>query len=152
MTDSERMSALDFIISVLKEHEKTLDSLIGRLENISSRIVLDANKKSGMQQPRQGGGVCVRIVCENWDEFKELAREAEILSFHFDKKLRIMALHGNRIYEYGEPVLAYTGYLKNGIPVRFQAQLDMEEVRKFLLRELNASGKKIIYGKILFSP
>ena len=149
MTDPERMSALDFIISVLREHEKTLDSLVGRLENLSLRLT--ANKKNDMQSRHEGGG-CVRILCENWEEFKELSREAEVFSFHLDGELKIMALQGNRIYEYSEPILNHMGYLRNGIPIRFQAQIDPEEIRKFLLRELNASGKKIIRGKILFSP
>lgn len=31
--DSDRMSAIDFVLSVLKEHERKLDFLIERLEN-----------------------------------------------------------------------------------------------------------------------
>ena len=149
MTDSERMSALDFIISVLREHEKTLDSLIERLENIS--LYLDTNKKNNIRA-RYERGCNVRILCEEWEEFKELSREAEVFSFHLGNELKIMALHGNRIYEYKEPILTHIGYLKSGIPIRFQAQLDPERIRKFLRKELNISGKKIIHGEIRFSP
>jgi len=149
MTDSERMNALDFIISVLREHEKTLDSLIERLKNISSH--LDVNKKSDLQSKCERGS-SVRILCEEWEEFKELSREAEVFSFHLGSELKIMALHGNRIYEYKEPILTHIGYLKNGIPIRFQARLDPERIKRFLLKELNISGKKIIRGEIRFSP
>lgn len=151
MTDPERMSALDFIISVLREHEKNLDSLIGKLENVSSQLLTN---KRGISGPKHGVGSGIRILCEDWGEFKELSREARIFSFHFDEnELKIAALHNNNmiIYEYRERISAPTGYLNSGVPVDFQARLDPDKIRGFLLRELNALDKKIIRGEIRFS-
>ena len=41
---SEKIDALDLIIDVLKEHEKTLDTLIQRLEAITPTLEKEMNK------------------------------------------------------------------------------------------------------------
>jgi len=153
MSDSERMSAVDFIISVLREHEKNLDSLIEKLDSISKNLSeLTVSKKRSAAQVKYDGHANIHITCEDWEEFRELCREAKTFSFHLDNELKIMALHGNTVYEYREPMPKRTERLECGIPVYFQAQLSPEKIRRFLQRELNALNKKIIRGEIRFSP
>ena len=153
MSDPERMSAVDFIISVLREHEKNLDSLIEKLDAISKNLSeLTASKKKNETTVSYNGHANVHITCEDWEEFRELCKEAETFSFHLGNELRIMALHGNTIYEYKEPIPKHTEHLECGVPIYFQAQLNPEKIRRFLLRELNTSDKRIIHGEIQFSP
>ena len=153
MSDPERMSAVDFIISVLREHEKNLDSLIEKLDAISKNLSeLTASKKKNEATVSYNGHANVHITCEDWEEFRELCKEAETFSFHLGNELKIMALHGNTIYEYKEPIPKHIEHLECGVPIYFQAQLNPEKIRRFLLRELNTSDKRIIHGEIQFSP
>ncbi|RJS84257.1 hypothetical protein CW706_04480 [Candidatus Bathyarchaeota archaeon] len=152
MSDSERMSAVDFIISVLREHEKNLDSLIDKLNSVSKNLIEATSKRKEPSQVRYETRGNVYVRCENWEEFKELSKEADVLSFNLDDELKIVALHGNVIYEYREPIVGRIEYLGCGVPVYLQAQLSPERIRKFLLRELKAPEKKIIRGEIRFSP
>jgi len=153
MSDPERMSAVDFIISVLREHEKNLDSLIEKLNVVSKNLSEFAiNKRRHEGHIRYEGSGIIHIMCKDWEEFRELSRNADTLSFTLDDELRIMALHGNIIYEYRESIPEHMEHLECGVPIYFQAQLNPERIRKFLMRELNASNKKVIHGEIRFSP
>ena len=38
MSDTDKIGALDFVISVLQEHEKALDRIVGRLEKALDRV------------------------------------------------------------------------------------------------------------------
>ena len=152
MSDSERMSAVDFIISVLREHEKNLDSLIDKLNSVSKNLLEITSKRKEVSQGRYEARGNIYVRCEDWEEFKELSREADVLSFNLDGELKIVALYGNVIYEYRESIPGRTEHLECGVPVYLQAQLSPEKIRKFLLRELKVSEKKIIRGEIRFSP
>jgi hypothetical protein len=107
---NEALEALDFIINVLKEHEKDLDRLIGQLgiitdnlgetgeisskiENIEDRISILQNEiknmvtnlyipqKSPVSFRRPTNSI--NIMCRKWDDFKNLASGAETVSYNF---------------------------------------------------------------------
>ena len=109
---NEALEALDFIINVLKEHEKDLDRLInqlgiitetlgetgeitGKFEKIEDRIsTLQAeitNLIKNLSTPREVTSspynpqkmAAVNVKCRQWEDFKNLAAGAETVSFLF---------------------------------------------------------------------
>ncbi len=110
---NEALEALDFIINVLKEHEKDLDRLIsqlgiiteslgetgeisGKIENIEDRISTlqgeITNLIKHIAAPRNSTPqnatsytheTPVNVNCKQWEDFKNLATGAETVSFLF---------------------------------------------------------------------
>jgi hypothetical protein len=107
---NEALEALDFIINVLKEHEKDLDRLISqlgiiteslgeageitvRIESIEDRIsnlqneITNTIKNIVIPQKTSASSKTstksVNINCRKWEDFKNLANEAETVSYLF---------------------------------------------------------------------
>jgi trans-2-enoyl-CoA reductase len=107
---NDALEAIDFIINVLREHEKDLDRLIGELskiteqfsdtgevsekidrieERLSNMQTEVANLISFMSGPRPEipstpahiAGAPVIVKCKNWQDFKVLAQNAETVSY-----------------------------------------------------------------------
>ena len=103
---NDALEALDFIIDVLKEHEKDLDRLIhqlgiiaeslgeageitGRIDKIEERLSTVHNEITNlikfvsspgeMSPPSQGYSLTVR--CNQWQDFKGLAGNAETVTY-----------------------------------------------------------------------
>ncbi|MEM1582011.1 MAG: hypothetical protein QXK89_05825 [Candidatus Bathyarchaeia archaeon] len=170
MSDSEKMNALDFVINVLREHEKNLDALIERLEEIvvglpatitETSPEAEAERKAAepekapkaieAEKAIKAARAPVSVICENWSDFKEACIGAELVTFHQNGALSVKALQGNIIYEYREMVPTRMESLQCGVPVRFQTSLDALEIKRILSRELNVPENKIIKGEIYFS-
>jgi SMC interacting uncharacterized protein involved in chromosome segregation len=111
--NDEAFEALDFIINVLKEHEKGLDRLVaelgkttgrlGRNEELSEKIEKVEERLSAIQAeisnlinhistpqevPVYSHGPVVIVRCKRWEDFKTLAINAETVSFLFKEKER----------------------------------------------------------------
>ena len=150
----DSLEALDFIVNVLKEHEKDLDKLInelatvteqlgntgdvgGKVEKLEEKIsslqkeVTDlmgyiqnmgpreaavaaskeirenASTPSLVAPPLQAIGPPLILRCKEWDDFQNLASQAQTLSFSYKEDEKIFqadALKGNRIITYcGQP-------------------------------------------------
>jgi len=110
-TKNDALEALDFIINVLKEHEKDLDRLIsqlgiiteslgetgeltGKIEKIEDRITNLQGEITNMMKyvasaPRdapsrtQTATTPVTVKCNQWDDFKSMAAGAETVSYMF---------------------------------------------------------------------
>ncbi|MFA5363709.1 MAG: hypothetical protein WC325_00825 [Candidatus Bathyarchaeia archaeon] len=110
---NDALEALDFIINVLKEHEKDLDRLInqlsiiteslgetgeitGKIEKIEDRITnlqdeitsLIKNVVSNQQQQEVPHSSNVRsssvtVKCRRWEDFKQMAACSETVSYTF---------------------------------------------------------------------
>jgi hypothetical protein len=108
---NDALEALDFIINVLKEHEKDLDRLINQLgiitesvgetgeladkiESIEDRISnlqgeitnLIKNVSTPQSSPSPSYAPFtnpVKVKCKNWDDFKDLADHADYVSYVF---------------------------------------------------------------------
>ena len=106
---NEALEALDFIINVLKEHEKDLDRLIGQLGiiteslgetgEITEKIESIEDKISDLQcalsnigttssgvVPQKpaivsGSTKAVTVKCRKWEDFKAMAKSAETVSY-----------------------------------------------------------------------
>lgn len=144
------LEALDFVINVLKEHEKDLDRLIDKLgkttvssekiEKVEERITTVQNEISSLiklvsalsETPSRAQGTTVIFQCKNWDEFKTLAKGADAISLSFRP--------GERTFQSsvlkGGSVLTYTGELPKGA----------ELMKIWLSKELDVSGDKIFEG------
>ena len=130
---NQALEALDFIINVLKEHEKDLDRLIsqlgiiteslgetgeitGKFENIEDRISTLQGEITNLIKylgtPREVAPsssynpqktATVNVQCKQWDDFKNLAANAETVSFLFkedEPSFRADALKNGRIVSY----------------------------------------------------
>jgi len=146
MSDSAKMNALDFVIVALKEHEKTLDSLSNKLE----KALKNLSEASGKTKPRVRSNHNVKIICEEWSEFKDACIGAEAVSFQLEDGLRVQALQDNIIYEYREPIPTRIENMRCGIQVKFQAPLKPFDVKRFFLKELNVQDTGIMQGEIQF--
>jgi hypothetical protein len=126
----DALEALDFIINVLKEHEKDLDRLVsqlgiiteslgetgeitGKIEKIEDRLsslqgeITDLIRNIGAPKisPSFTHGPTVIVKCRQWQDFKNLAVGAETVSYVFketEKSFQADALKKGR-------VLSYTG-------------------------------------------
>jgi len=126
---NEALEALDFIINVLKEHEKDLDRLIGelgkiagkfgqtgevptkitrveeRLESLQSEVASLIKELSSPKEVASFGmrGPPVIVRCKQWEDFKVLAKGAETVSFLFkeaEKSFQADALKQGRVLTY----------------------------------------------------
>ena len=126
----EALEALDFIINVLKEHEKDLDrlttqlgttleqysetgELTGKIENVENRLAHLQTQISDLIQfisspqekiaPAITHGPPVIVRCRLWEDFKNLASEAETLSYLYKETERAFqadALKDGRVLTY----------------------------------------------------
>ena len=146
MSDSEKINALDLVISVLKDHEKTLDSLIEKFENTLKDFSVGGKAKTVTSTKYN-----VAIQCEKWSEFRDACRDADAVSFKLDEELEIKAIQGDILYEYVEPVHRRMEIMECGIPAKLQTQLDPSELKRLLSKELNVPENRVIQGKIHFT-
>jgi hypothetical protein len=152
MSDSEKMNALDFVISVLREHESTLDNLIEKLENALKALSPELREAPSKPQPKTNivAKGRVNILCEDWNEFAQTCTSAEKVSFQINEQLRIKALLNNVLYRYEEPIQSNISTTACGIPMSFQPNIEASVTRKFIAKELNIPEERIIRGDISF--
>jgi hypothetical protein len=166
----EALEALDFIVNVLKEHEKDLDKLISELATVTEQIgdtgelsvkVEKVEEKINTLQkevtnligyvsstpqetvatiPKQdvpvktptstatgfGSGPSVVFRCQQWEDFQNLASQAQTLSFNYKEDEKIFsanALKGNQVITYTGPLPKFSVILK----VWLSKQLEVSE-------------------------
>lgn len=175
----EALEALDFIVNVLREHEKDLDRLInelgtvagqlgdtgelsGKVEKVEQKInglqneinslvnylsaspreapiVIKEQKREGetaqageTTEPVAMHGPPVILRCKQWEDFQNLAFQAQTLSFMYkeaEKTFQVDALKGNQIVTYSGELPKLTALLK-----------------MWLSKQLDVSEKKILEG------
>ena len=161
-TKNDALEALDFIINVLKEHEKDLDRLISQLgiiteslgdtgeipskiENIEDRIsnlqgeITNLIKCVGVSnQPpvhtstRSSTPTPVTIKCKQWEEFKNMAAGAETVSYIFKEAEGTFQADALA----NGRVISYTGEFPNNSSL----------LRLWLSRELEVDEEDIFEG------
>jgi hypothetical protein len=127
-TKNDALEALDFIINVLKEHEKDLDRLInqlgiiteslgesgeltGKIEKIENRITNlqseIANLMKHLASPRDSPSYNQKtpliVNCKNWEDFRTMATGAETVSYRLkeeDRSFQTDALVNGRVVSY----------------------------------------------------
>lgn len=100
MSFDEKMDAIDLIINVLREHEKSLDELVSRLEELLSKAEA-APAGGGAEAERP----TIRAVVREWKEFRDRCSGARIASFEVqDRQFRVSALKGGVLHIYEEMI------------------------------------------------
>ena len=162
---NEALEALDFIINVLKEHEKDLDRLIGQLgiiteslgetgevtgkfESIEDRIsslqgeITDLIKHLAVPKGASPSSIfapvnIVNVKCKQWEDFKNLAAGAETVSFLFKEE---------------EPSFRADA-LKNGRLVSFTGEFPQNSrlLKLWLSKELNVAEEDVFEGALNIS-
>lgn len=102
---------MDFLINVLKDHEKSLDALISRAEGVMA-------EKQGPPENQPNGppdSPQVKIVLKDWQEFRRRLKDIDLVCFDLVESIFVVsASAGQKIYEFREKVPLDTsgGYLK----------------------------------------
>ena len=184
---SDKVDVIDLIINVLREHEKTLDELVGRLEEVLDRIPA-AERGEVVERPPT-----IRVEVHDWREFRSRCRGAPVVAFEVeDRTLSIYAVKGGMIYTYSEVLPEMKVRMRKadghyvveefsvdsleGVPLAFRRRLscglegsvkgskirvreglhliniaydiDVEETKKWLSKELKVNKSNILRGKI----
>ena len=93
----EKVDALDLIIQVLRDHEKTLDELVHRLEEAFERLPARERAERIERPP----AVCIEV--SDWEEFKSQCKDSPMAAFETDGKVfSIFAVKGGMVYTYFE--------------------------------------------------
>ena len=153
----EALEALDFIINVLREHEKDLDRLIGQLgiiteslgetgeitdkfEKIEERLATLQTEITSLikyiASPREAQayvhGPPVIVKCKQWQDFKTLAAHADPVSFQFKETERSFQADA----------------LKNGKVLTYSGEFPQNArlLKIWLSKELEVNEEKIFEG------
>ncbi len=137
MSDLERVATLDFIIGVLKEHEKALDSIGSRLER-SLKDLRHSKRRTRL----------VLFSCASWDDFKEISSKAEAVSFRINSRITVRALKGNYLYEFSEPHPSQA----DSSTEKWVLPRDPKKLRDRLALELHVPKNKVIQGELSIFP
>jgi len=101
MSHDERVDVIDFIINVLKEHEKSLDAQVTKLEDI---ITFDRMARPSQGEVK-GRSLRVKVALNKWSEFQEKSTEPQMLAFNVsDDKLEVSVLKDDILFVYREKI------------------------------------------------
>ena len=150
---NDALEALDFIINVLKEHEKDLDSLInqlgviteslvktgdisGKIEKIEENITILQDKISGLTKnissptsitPSKTSTSSISYKCNKWEDFKNLAIGSETLSYTLrvsDNSFKADALRDGKIISYFGELPSNSNLLKLWLSNELKISID----------------------------
>lgn len=172
MSQFDKVEVMDFLINVLKDHEKSLDELIARAE------VIVSERTEGQEHDNNSASFPMKIVLKDWQEFKRKILGIDLICFNLLNNIFIVsASHGHRLYEYREiiPLIDLKpGCLKNGRrkPLRnyrlsiglelitrmspgstetgpeIGYEIDLQYTRAWLSKELHVNQSLIVCGDI----
>lgn len=93
----DKVEVMDFLINVLKEHEKSLDFLISRAEN----VLAENEEKLGADGGSHDSPI--KVVLRDWAEFKRRLENVELVCFDLvDQVFIVSAKTRQKLYEYRE--------------------------------------------------
>lgn len=131
MSQTDRVEVMDFLINVLKDHEKNLDTLITRAEDVIDE------KQSPMKVSQNPPPL--KITLRDWDEFKDRAIEAELVCFNMNDSVFLCnAITKNKVFSYTEKAP--------------EVELEMGENKDLIMKGLDLSnleeGIAVLNGKL----
>jgi hypothetical protein len=185
----EKVDVIDLIINVLRDHEKTLDGLISKLEQVlagSAPVSIPAVKAEVVRP-------AVSVIIREWTGFRERCLEADIVTFEIeDRQFKVSAVKDGILYLYEEEIpemeirykeeekkaiiegidirstelvpTVLRGRLLCGLNISVKGtevkmpdavavykilyDIDVEEAKSWLAKQLKTDKKNIIRGKI----
>ncbi len=106
MSNADKVEVMDFLINVLKDHEKSLDILISRAEDIL--------KENPNQHQVMKNGPKLKISLKNWDDFRDRALDSELVCFDLiDTTFYCDVITESKIYQYTEETPEVTLEVEN---------------------------------------
>lgn len=140
----DKVEVMDFLINVLKDHEKSLDSLITRAEN----VLAENEEKFGEDEASYDSPI--KIVLKDWSEFKRRLDNVELVCFDLvDQVFTVSAKTRLKVYEYRERVpepILDTENEDNILPTRSDKVRDDSSLNYRLTIGLELSYKKEAVG------
>ncbi len=142
----DKVEVMDFLINVLKDHEKSLDALISRAEN----VLAENEEKLGVNGGSHDSPI--KIVLKDWPEFKRRIENVELVCFDMVDQVFIVSVKTRqKVYEYRErvpePVLEVTslGNVHGDSPQRKdRLKIGLELVcKKEAAGNMNENGHKM---------
>jgi hypothetical protein len=128
MSQTDKVEVMDFLINVLKDHEKNLDSLITRAEE----LLIESQKENNLAKNQQK----LKISIKYWEDFCECTPYAELVCFDLiDSIFYCDIITDKKIYQYNEK--AHTQYILNTL-----------DTINWLSKELGIHRDFIIQGNI----
>jgi len=95
----DKVEVMDFLINVLKDHEKSLDALISRAENVLAEKEEKLDLDGGSHESP------IKIVLKDWPEFKRRLENVELVCFDVVDQVFIVSVKTRqKVYEYRERV------------------------------------------------
>ncbi len=97
----EKVDVIDLIINVLRDHEKTLDGLISKLEDTLAGYapIPAAAAKIEVGKPT------ISVILHEWTEFRERCFESNLVAFEIeDKQFKVSAVKDGFLYSYQEKI------------------------------------------------
>ncbi|MBS7620333.1 hypothetical protein KEJ21_06800, partial [Candidatus Bathyarchaeota archaeon] len=85
----DKVDVIDLIINVLREHEKNLDDLVARLENVVTKTESTRPSPAKTEIPAariEAPKLMISAVIKNWGEFREKSLGASLVAFDVDEK------------------------------------------------------------------
>ena len=102
----EKMDALDLIITALKDHEKRLDDLYQRLEDIVNSLETErrgTEKKDERKVESSPTKKAPIVVCNKWDEFKSRCKGARVVTFEIEENIfHVYSMVDGEVFRYSE--------------------------------------------------
>jgi hypothetical protein len=101
MSQYDKVEVMDFLINVLKDHEKSLDTLISRAED----VIAEKQSLQDAQTPCSSDIPTIKVVLKDWQEFRKRLTEVDLLCFDLIGSVFIIsASTGPKIYEFRETI------------------------------------------------
>ena len=100
----EKVDALDLVINILKEHEKTLSNLADRLEGFVKDISeLDRRKSLTPFLVSKTAKPMTLVRCEEWTDFNARSRDAQLVAFEVRERVfTVNSVSDEAVCEYSE--------------------------------------------------
>jgi hypothetical protein len=103
MSQYDKVEVMDFLINVLKDHEKSLDTLISRAED----VIVENQNRLESKQPGSPESPPHKIVLKDWQEFRKRLNDVDLVCFDLVNSVFVVSANvGLKIYEYREAVPA----------------------------------------------
>ncbi len=100
MVNQDKVEVIDLIINVLKDHERSLDTLVSRVEHS-----LDEKPSKSASRNHKTPSSTVTIVLKRWTDFKERCHRADLVAFDYqDCVFQVSALKNLDVFYYREAV------------------------------------------------
>jgi hypothetical protein len=99
--DDKGFDFIDMVINLLREHEKTLDELIHRIEGaLSGKAPAPATQRRSTTEP-----IGFSASLRKWTDFRQRCKKARIFGLVAGEKIfRVTAIAGGALYSYEEEI------------------------------------------------